>query len=261
MFIHNIDPVLLSLGPFQIRYYGLFWLIGFVMAYFLLIHLARRKELSITKDDIADLLLYIIIGTVFGARIFYILVYNLPFYLSNPFEMLAVWHGGLSFHGGLIGAVIAGFIYCRRKKISFYGIADIIVMPLALGLALGRIGNFINGELYGRITDVPWAVKFPDAEGFRHPSQIYASFKNLIIFFTLWIIKDKNLPKGFMFWLFVAMYSALRFTVEFFRQPDEQLGFIFGPLTMGQVLSIIMFSIGVFFLYGVHKKSSNNKKA
>ena len=260
MFIHNIDPVLLSLGPFQIRYYGLFWLIGFVMGYFLLIHLAKRKELSITKDDIADLLLYIIIGTILGARLFYILVYNLPFYLSNPFEMLAVWHGGLSFHGGLIGAVIAELIYCRRKKIGFYDVADIIVMPLALGLALGRIGNFINGELYGRITDVPWAVKFPDAEGFRHPSQIYASFKDLAIFFALWIMKDKNFPKGFMFWAFVVMYSILRFTMEFFRQPDEQLGFIIGFLSMGQILSIIMFSIGAFFLYRLYKKSSNNKK-
>ena len=254
MFIHNIDPVLLSLGPLQIRYYGLFWLIGFVMAYFLLIHLAKKKELSVTKDDIADLLLYIIVGTVLGARIFYILVYNLPFYLSNPFEMLAIWHGGLSFHGGLIGAVAAGFLYCRRKKISFYEIADMVVIPLALGLALGRIGNFINGELYGRITDVPWAVKFPDAEGFRHPSQIYASLKDLIIFFTLLAIKDKKLPKGFMFWAFVVMYSALRFAVEFFRQPDEQLGFIMGFLSMGQVLSIVMFLIGAFFLRRVYKR-------
>ena len=254
MFIHNIDPVLLSLGPFQIRYYGLFWLIGFVMGYFLLIHLAKRKELSITKDDIADLLLYIIIGTVLGARLFYILVYNLPFYLSNPFEMLSVWHGGLSFHGGLIGAVIAELIYCRRKKIGFYDIADIIVMPLALGLALGRIANFINGELYGRITDLPWAVKFPDAEGFRHPSQIYESFKNLIIFLALWAVKDKKLPKGLIFWLFVAMYSALRFIVEFTREPDEQLGFIISFLTMGQILSIIMFAIGLFFIYKVSRK-------
>src|SRR3989338_1825292 len=257
MFIHNIDPVLLSLGPFQIRYYGLFWLIGFVMGYFLLIHLAKRKELSITKDDIADLLLYIIIGTVLGARIFYIFVYKLPFYLSNPFEMLAIWHGGLAFHGGLIGAVIGGILYTRRKKVGFYDIADIIVIPLALGLALGRIGNFINGELYGRITDVPWAVKFPDAEGFRHQSQIYEALKNLIIFFTLWLIKNKDLTKGFLFWLFVVMYSALRFIIEFFRQPDEQLGFIIGFLSMGQILSIIMFAIGAFFIYKIMK--SQNK--
>jgi len=256
MFIHNIDPVLLSIGPLQIRYYGLFFVLGFVIAYFLLVHLAKKRELSLNKDDIADFLLYMIVGTILGARIFYVFIYNLPFYLSNPFEIIAVWHGGLSFHGGLVGAAIAGFYFTKKKKIDFYEIADITVMPLALGLALGRLGNFTNGELYGRITDVPWSFKFADAEGFRHPSQIYASFKNLLIFFTLWIIKDKKLPKGFMFWLFVVMYSALRFTVEFFRQPDPQLGFIIGWLTMGQILSIIMFLVGIIFIVKVYKQKN-----
>jgi|TARA_B100001964_G_scaffold244791_1_gene327923 phosphatidylglycerol:prolipoprotein diacylglycerol transferase len=254
MFIHNIDPVLLSIGPFEIRYYGLFYVIGFIMAYFLLNHLAKKKELSINKDDIADLLLYVIIGNVLGARIFYVFIYNLPYYLANPFEIIAVWHGGLSFHGALIGAVIAVFYFCKRKKVDFYEIADISVIPLALGLALGRLGNFINGELYGRISEVPWAVKFPGVEGFRHPSQLYESFKNLLIFFALWTIKDKKLPKGFLFWLFVIMYSVLRFIIEFFRQPDPQIGFIFGFLTMGQLLNIIMFAVGIFFIYRVSKK-------
>ena len=255
MFIHNIDPVLLRLGPFEIRYYGLFYVIGFVIAYFMISYLAKKKELSLSKDDIADFLLYVILGTVLGARIFYIIFYNLPFYLSNPFEMLAIWHGGLAFHGGFIGASIAAFYFCKKKKIDFYEMADITVIPLALGLALGRIGNFTNGELYGRIVNAPWAVKFPDAEGFRHPSQLYESFKNFVIFFTLWAIKGKNLPKGFMFWLFVVMYSALRFIVEFTREPDEQLGFIISFLSMGQVLSIIMFAIGIFFIYKVSHKS------
>ena len=248
MFIHNIDPVLLRLGPFEIRYYGLFFVLGFVIAYFLLHYLVKRKALSITKEDIADLFLYVIVGTILGARIFYVFVYNPSFYLANPSEIIAIWHGGLSFHGALIGAVMAVLIFTKKKKIDFYEIVDIAVIPLALGLAFGRLGNFTNGELYGRITDVPWAFRFPDAEGFRHPSQFYASFKNLLIFFTLWAIKDKKLPKGFMFWLFVVMYSVLRFTVEFFRQPDPQLGFIIGGLTMGQILSIVMFAAGVYFL-------------
>ncbi|MBI2134356.1 prolipoprotein diacylglyceryl transferase [Candidatus Woesearchaeota archaeon] len=255
MFTHNIDPVLLELGPFEIRYYGLFFVLGFVIAYFMLNYLAKRKKIGLTKDDIADFLLYIIVGTVLGARFFYVFIYNLPFYLQNPFEALAVWHGGLSFHGGFIGAAIACFYFCRKKKIDFYTIADIAVIPLALGLALGRLGNFTNGELYGRVTDVAWAVKFPDAEGFRHPSQIYASLKDLLIFFTLWAIKDKTLPKGFIFWLFVTMYSMLRFTVEFFRQPDEQLGFIMGFLSMGQILSIVMFAVGLFFMYKITRKN------
>ncbi len=258
MFIHNLDPVLLSLGPFQIRYYGLFYVIGFLAAYFIVNYLARKKELPLSKDDVADFIIYTILGTVLGARLFYILFYNLPFYIENPFELIAIWHGGLSFHGGFIGAALAGFYFCKKKRIHFYDLADIMVIPVALGLALGRIGNFINGELYGRITDVSWAVKFPDAEGFRHPSQIYESIKNLMIFFTLWSLKDKKLPKGFIFWLFITMYSALRFIVEFFREPDLQLGFILGPLTMGQVLSIIMFVVGAFFIYKVSKNAKIN---
>tara|TARA_Y100000031_G_C8174723_1_gene363514 strand:- start:228 stop:995 length:768 start_codon:yes stop_codon:yes gene_type:complete len=253
MFTHNIDPVLVSIGPFEIRYYGLFFVLGFVIAYFLLNYLVKRKHIELTKDDVSDLLLYVIVGTVLGARLFYVFAYNLPFYMQNPGQIIAVWNGGLSFHGGLIGATIAAFYFCKKKKVSFYTIADIAVIPLALGLALGRLGNFTNGELFGRVTNVPWSVKFPDAEGARHPSQIYASFKNLIIFFTLWVVKDKKLPAGFMFWLFVIMYSVLRFTVEFFRQPDPQLGFIIGFLSMGQILSIIMFSIGAFFMYKVRK--------
>jgi len=254
MFTHTINPVLASIGPFQIRYYGIFFVSGFIIAYFLLSYLAKRKKISLAKDDISDFLVYVIIGTILGARLVYVLVYNFPFYLQKPYEIIAIWHGGLSFHGGLIGAAIAGYYFCKKKKISFYTLADIAVIPLALGLALGRLGNFTNGELYGRITNLPWAVKFQDAEGFRHPSQLYESLKNLIIFSALWLIKDKSLPKGFMFWLFVAMYSALRFTVEFFRQPDPQLGFIIGVLSMGQLLSIIMFAVGIFFLYKVSKK-------
>ena len=254
MFYNNINPVLLKLGPFEIRYYGLFFVLGFVIAYFMLIYLAKKRQLKLTKDDISDFLLYLIIGVVAGARIFYVLVYNLKFYLANPLQVFAVWHGGLSFHGGLLGAIVAGVIFSKRKKIDFYDLADITVIPLALGLALGRIGNFTNGELYGRITNVPWAVKFKGVEGFRHPSQIYESLKNLFIFSVLWFVKDKKLPKGFLFWLFVTMYTFLRFVVEFFREPDSQLGFFFGWLTMGQVLSIIMFFVGFYFLYKRYKE-------
>ena len=142
------------------------------------------------------------------------LFYNPGFYFSNPLEVLQVWHGGLSFHGGLVGAVAAGYVFCKRKKLNYYDLADITVVPVALALALGRIGNFMNAELYGRITDVSWCIdysknKFMDGipEGCRHPSQIYESMKNLLIFSALWVIKDKKLPKGFMFWTFVAMYG------------------------------------------------------
>ena len=260
MFYHNINPVLLKLGPFQIRYYGLFYALGFVIAYFLICYLAKRKELKIKKDDVADLLVYIIIGVVMGARLAYVIFYNIAFYVKNPFEIIAVWHGGLSFHGGLLGAIIAMYLFCRKKNIEFYELADIAVVPAALGLALGRIGNFTNAELYGRISNVAWCIDYSKNQfvnnlpsGCRHPSQIYESIKNLLIFSVLWFIKDKKLPNGFMFWSFVTLYGLFRTVAEFFRQPDEQMGFIFNYFTMGQLLSFPLFLIGLHMLYRLNK--------
>lgn len=252
MLYNNINPTLLRLGPFEIRYYGIIYVLGFILAYFFISYLAKERSLKITKNDILDLLFYLIIGAFIGARIFEVLIYNLKYYLANPFEMIAIWHGGLSFHGGLVGAVIAGYLFCKKKKIEFYDLADICVIPLAFGLFLGRIANFINGELVGRITNLPWCVKFRNYNGCRHPSQLYESLKNLIIFSVLWFIKDKKLKKGIMFWSFILMYSALRFFIEFFRAPDEQIGFILG-LTMGQWLNIAMFVVGLCFFIKIRK--------
>ncbi|MBI2129869.1 prolipoprotein diacylglyceryl transferase [Candidatus Woesearchaeota archaeon] len=223
MFYNSIDPVLFRLGSLEVRYYGIIYALSFIIAYFMIYHLAKKGKLKITKDDAADFVFYLLIGTVIGARIFYVIFYDPAYFISNPFMIPAVWHGGLSFHGGLVGAIIAGFLFCRKKKISFYEIADIAVIPLALGLFLGRIANFINGELVGRIANVPWCVKFQNFEGCRHPSQIYEAVKNLFMFFVLWFVyalktKGKKLPSGFLFWLFVVMYSVLRFFMEFFRR-------------------------------------------
>ena len=256
MFFHNINPVLLEIGPLQIRYYGLFYALGFVIAYFMISHLAKRKQLPITKDDAADFILYEIIGIVLGARVIYVLFYNLPFYLQNPLEIVVLWHGGLSFHGGLIGAIIAAYLFCKKKKVEFYDLADIAVIPVTLALALGRIGNFINAELAGRITNMPWCIDYSKNQfvdnlpsGCRHPSQVYESIKNFAIFAVLWTIKDKKLPKGFMFWTFVTLYGLSRTIVEFFRTPDEQIGFIFSYFTMGQLLSFPLFLLGACMLY------------
>ena len=261
MFFHNINPALLELGPLQIRYYGLFYAVGFAIAYFLICYLAKRKELDITKDDVADLLVYVAIGVVFGARIVYVVFYNPFFYFQNPLEIIAIWRGGLSFHGGLIGAILAGCIFCRRKKIEFYDLADIAVVPVAMALALGRIGNFMNAELVGRITNVSWCIDYSKNQfvqnlpsGCRHPAQIYASIKDLTIFVILWFVKDKKLPKGFMFWSFLTLYGLFRTIVEFFRQPDEQVGFILNYFTMGQLLSFPLFLIGAYMLFRLNKK-------
>jgi len=261
MFYHNINPVLIKLGAFEIRYYGLFYAVSFIIAYFLIYHLAKQKKLDISKDDVSDLVVYIIVGIILGARIVYVLFYNLGFYLSSPLEVFAVWHGGLSFHGGMIGAVISSLLFCRKKKIRFYDIADIVVFPVAIGLAIGRIGNFLNGELYGRSTNSSLCIdysrnKFLDSipEGCRHPSQIYESAKNILIFTSLWLLKNKRLPSGFLFWSFITLYGALRTIAEIFRQPDAQLGFIFGGFTMGQILSIPLFIIGVYMLIRLKNK-------
>ncbi len=250
MFVYNIDPVLLRFFGLEVRYYGVIFVIGFLLTYYFLMFLSKERNVRLTKDDISDLLLYLIIGVVSFARIFYILFYNLEFYLSNPFDMVAIWHGGLSFHGGLVGAIVSMIIYCKVKKVNFYELADMIVIPTALALCLGRIGNFLNGELYGRVTNVSWAVDFGDGLG-RHPSQIYESFKNLFIFSVLMTIRNKKLPKGFLFWSFVTMYGVLRFLVEFVREPDPQLGFILFGLSMGQLLSSVMFVVGIVFLWRI----------
>src|SRR3989344_2152860 len=260
MFFHNINPVLLELGPFEIRYYGLFYALGFIIAYFLISYLAKRKNFPMTKDDVADFIVHQVIGVVLGARIVYVIFYNPIFYFQNPLEVFALWHGGLSFHGGLIGAIAAAYLFCRKKKLEFYELADIVVIPVALALALGRIGNFINGELYGRATDVSWCIeysknKFIEAipEGCRHPSQLYESFKNLAIFGILWAIKDKKFPKGFMFWSFVSLYGLFRTIAEFFRQPDEQIGLILSYFTMGQLLSFPLFLLGIYMLFRLNR--------
>jgi phosphatidylglycerol:prolipoprotein diacylglycerol transferase len=263
MFYHNINPVLFKWGIIEIRYYGLFYAVGFIIAYFLIIYLAKRRGLGISKEDASDFTLYSVFGGVLGARIFYVIFYNPAFYLANPLEIIAIWHGGLSFHGGMAGVLVSSYLFCKKKKIDYYEMADIVILPVALALALGRMANFINGELFGRLANVGWCIDYSKSQfiqdipsGCRHPSQIYSSLKNIFIFGVLWSIKDRNLPKGFVFWSFVAMYGALRTAVEFFRQPDSQLGFIFSYFTMGQLLSFPMFLIGAYMLYRISLKKN-----
>src|SRR3989344_3999761 len=242
MFINNINPAIFSIFGLEIRYYGLVYVIGFLLILFILNK--QREKLKLSKDDVYDYLFYLIIFTILGARLFEILFYEPLFYFSNPLQMLMIWKGGLSFHGALSGVVIWTYIFTRKKRLHFYDISDILVMPVAFMLFLGRIANFINGELVGKITNLSWAVKFQGYEGFRHPTQIYESLKNLLIFFILSFLKNKNLKKGTLTWLFVFMYGTLRFFIEFLK---EQTSFILGiPIT--QILSSIMIVVGLYFL-------------
>ena len=255
--IYLLDPILAQIGFLQIRWYGVLYALGFIIGYFILIKLAKEKKLSLSKDDIGDLVFYLILCIVAGARIFYILFYNLGYYLSNPLEILALWHGGLSFHGGFAGAIVAIWLFSRKKKMHFYEISDMVVVPAALALGLGRIGNFINGELYGRITNVSWCIDYSQNPyimekpiGCRHPSQIYESAYSFMMFAILYLLNKKNLPRGTLTWGFIAMYGLFRTLAELFRQPDAQVGFLFGGLTMGQLLSIPMLLVGGWMVWG-----------
>jgi len=241
MFVHNINPIFLKIGALEIRWYGLIFALGFLLVLWMSVKIAEKKrKKGITKDVVIDAILWTIIGLIIGLRTIYVLVYNPGYYLQNPLEIFAIWRGGIAFHGGLIGGVIGLLLFCRKNKINFYDLADIIVVSLPLAFVFGRIANFINGELAGRVTDVPWAFDFGDGLA-RHPSQLYESFKNLILFFIMLSVnKVKNLKKGVLFWLFILLYGLFRFIVEFFRQPDPQLGFIVFGLSMGQLFCLGM---------------------
>jgi phosphatidylglycerol:prolipoprotein diacylglycerol transferase len=243
----NFDPTIVTLGPLHIRWYGVMYILGFMASYLLVRYQIRKKELNIRTGILNDLFLYLVVGLIVGARIGYCIAYNLPFYLNSPLKVFAIWEGGMSFHGGLIGIVIAGLIFVQRHGFSFWQFADLIVVTAPIGLGLGRLGNFLNAELYGRVTTLPWAMVFPSAGDLpRHPSQLYEFLLEGVLLFTiLWWVKDRPLRKGTLFCLFLFLYSIVRFFVEFFREPDPQLGLLFSFLTMGQILSIIMGIAGV----------------
>ncbi len=247
----RIDPVFLSIGPLQFRWYGLMYVLGFVGTYLIIRSEVRRKGLPLTRDDVADLVFWGAMGVVLGGRLGYILFYNPGFYLENPLKLLAVWEGGMSFHGGFLGVVASFALFARRKRISFWALIDMAALCAPVGLGLGRIGNFINGELYGRETTVPWGVVFPGGGPLaRHPSQLYeAVLEGLLLFLVVrFFSRTRGGAVGMAGWSFVAGYGLFRFIVEFFRQPDAQVGFLFGLFSMGQILSLPMFLVGVIML-------------
>ena len=242
----HIDPVFLRLGPLEFRRYGLMYIISFLAAYFVIRAGAKRRNLPLHNDDIADLVFTAAMGVILGGRGGYILFYNLSYYIAHPLKVFAVWEGGMSFHGGLTGAVLAGLYFARKKNIAFFQLADICFQAAPIGLFFGRIGNFINGELYGRVTDVAWGIVFPGGGPLpRHPSQLYeAALEGPTLFLILWLLGRKSRPAGVILWTFIAFYGFFRFTVEFFREPDSQLGYVVGGLSMGQLLSLPMAFLG-----------------
>lgn len=247
----EIDPVLIHIGPVQLRWYGLMYVLGFLVAYIIVVKISRHRDYDLNKTEIEDLLTYCIIGLIIGARLGYCFFYNFGFYFANPLKIFAVWEGGMSFHGGLIGLILAGWLYSCRKQKRFLMLADLGAIAATPGLFFGRIGNFINAELYGRVTDMPWGMVFPGGGSLpRHPSQIYeAFFEGIVLFLILLIINIKSRTQGILIASFLMCYGGMRFILENFRQPDLQLGFILGPLTMGQILSAIMVIAGTVLLF------------
>lgn len=249
----EIDPIIFSLGPLHVRWYGLMYVLGFLASYMLVKKQIKDFSYSKLNHHFENLNLVLILCVVIGGRLGYVLFYNPMYFLANPLEIPATWSGGMSFHGACIALILGGFIYCRRNSLDFWRTADLYAATIPIGLCLGRIGNFINGELFGRVTESPLGMVFPGGGPLpRHPSQLYeALFEGLLLFALLWSVRKKpwknqsKWPHGSILALFLIGYGVVRIVVENFREPDQQLGYLLGGLTMGQILSLGMTGCGV----------------
>lgn len=252
-----LDPVAFSLGPLTVRWYALAYLAGFVCAGVVLWRTQRRWSLGLTLDDVLSIMIGIVFGILIGARLFYVVFYGAGYYLENPLEIIMLNHGGMSFHGGLVGAVVGGSLVCWRLGISIPTVCDMGVIGAPIGLFFGRCANFVNGELWGKETDLPWGVMFETGGGvYRHPSQLYeAMLEGLVIFAVLYALSRRvpPRPQGTFMGTFLTLYGVFRFLVEFVRVPDAQLGYLFGPITMGQLLSLPLVLLGIAILVVAHR--------
>ena len=257
MFINNFDPVAIEILFFEIRWYSLSYIIGILLGWYLAKKFFVNKNI---KDKFDDYVTYLIIGLILGGRIGYVLIYNFNFYFNNPLDILKIWQGGMSFHGGVLGIIIASIIFTKKNNYNFFEYLDIVALASPVGIFFGRIANFINSELYGTVSNVPWAVIFIKIDNLpRHPSQLYeAILEGLVLFFILIYYKNKFLNKpGLISALFLIIYSFFRFFCEFYRVPDQQLGYIFYNLSMGQVISLILMIIGLILFYFKYEKRKN----
>ncbi len=249
-----IDPVALSIGTLQIHWYGLMYLLAFITAWWL--GRLRADRYGWTKAEVEDVLFYGALGVIIGGRLGYVVFYGLPHTLSHPLNVVKVWQGGMSFHGGLIGVLVAFWLFARRSGKHYFAVSDFIAPMVPIGLFFGRIGNFINGELWGKASSLPWAIVFPAAGNMpRHPSMLYqAALEGLLLFIILWWYSLKPKPLAAVSGLFLIGYGLLRFIVEFVRVPDEQYGYLaLNWLTMGQVLSLPMIIAGIFITINAHQ--------
>ncbi|WP_448213909.1 prolipoprotein diacylglyceryl transferase [Colwellia sp. MEBiC06753] len=260
-----IDPVIFSLGPVAVRWYGLMYLIGFIAAMFIANRAADKSQGLWTREQVSDLLFYGFLGVILGGRLGYVLFYQFEYLLAEPMYLFKIWEGGMSFHGGLIGVITAIYLFARKNKKAFLAVGDFVAPLVPIGLGMGRIGNFINAELWGRETDVPWAVIFPnDPLGLpRHPSQLYEfALEGVVLFAILYAITRKPKTLGLASGVFLIGYGSFRIIVEFFREPDAHLGFIFAHISMGQLLSLPMVLLGVaIIVIGANSQAKAEIKA
>ncbi|MBQ3106289.1 MAG: prolipoprotein diacylglyceryl transferase [Eggerthellaceae bacterium] len=249
-----LDPVAFSVGPLSVRWYGIAYVVGFVLTAFVIMRTAKRWKLYLDSDSLLTVVFCVIVGVILGGRLGYVLFYGDGYYFENPAKILAFNEGGMSFHGGLIGALLAGIVAARLVRMPYLSLADMAVIGAPLGLFFGRCANFVNGELWGAVTDAPWGVVFGGSAGMlpRHPSQLYeAILEGLVIFVVLYALSRKTPPRpqGTFLGVFLVMYGCFRFAVEFVREPDAQLGYLFGGwVTMGQLLSVPLIIAGIAVL-------------
>ncbi len=257
----HFSPDILSIGPLHIRWYSMMYLLGYVLGFRIAKRRMARGLLKITREALDSWVTYMVVGMLLGARTFYVIFYNFSYYKQHPSEIMMFWQGGLSFHGAAVGMIIACWLFAKRNKISFFSATDSLAICAGPGLFLGRIGNFINGELYGRESSLPWAMVFHSdpSQIARHPSQIYQGLtEGLLLWVILNFVQERAIKKnsfrhGLVGGTFLVGYGVFRFLVEFTRQPDVQVGFVFAGLTMGQLLCALMILAGVYVLFRAQK--------
>ena len=261
MFTHNLDPVIFSLGFISLRWYSLAYVLGILIGWWygkkLILNKSQLLKEKFNLEHFDDLITYLVISIIIGGRLGYVAFYNIQYYLSNPIDILKIWEGGMSFHGALVGIILGTYIFSIRRKIETLFLLDIIACVSPIGIFFGRIANFINGELVGKVSSVPWSVIFPSIDLMpRHPSQLYeAALEGLLLFLVLNTIFFKKKYKiGSCSYLFLIYYGVFRIISELFREPDVQLGYIFNIASMGSILSFVMFLSGIAMFYIVKKR-------
>lgn len=255
----DISPIIFSLGPIAIRWYSMAYLVGIVSAWLLLKRNVEKNNIPLTKENLEDLVFEATLGIILGGRLGYVLFYGTSVFWQNPLQILAIWQGGMSFHGGILGVILALWHFSYRVKMPFLRISDLVVPYAPIGIFLGRLANFVNDELWGRVTDVPWAVRFPNG-GYlpRHPSQLYEAMAEGVLMFivlnVLWHYKWVRERTGFVAGMFGFLYALMRISMEQFREPDVQLGFFFKYITMGQILSLPLLIAGIWVIWRAVKR-------